>query len=446
MAIVYQKSLFSWKDVEDLGDLERFQLVLEHLPDEKLVRKLEKERGQGRNDYPVRAAWNSILAGIVFEHSSIESLIRELNRNAQLRELCGFDPLRGSQAVPSSMAYTRFLVRLMNNQPLIEEMFNTMIESLQAIFPDFGKELAFDGKAIHSLAPGRKKHDQEPKKQKCDRRRESDADWGVKKYKGEDENGNAWEKVKYWFGFKLHLIVDANYELPVAYMLTKASLGEQPVMRELFKSLAKTQPELVDNCDHAMGDKGYDGTETITQLWYEHKIKPIIDIKRMWKDGESTRTLITKSIENVTYDYQGTVYCHCPKTGEISKMAYGGFEEDRDSLKFLCPAMHYGVECKGAANCPVRKGLRIPLKENHRIFTPVARSSYKWKRLYNKRSSVERVNSRLDVSFGFERHFIRGLEKMRLRCGLSLCIMLAMALGRAKQNQFELMRSLVKAA
>ncbi|MFQ5729887.1 MAG: transposase, partial [Waddliaceae bacterium] len=121
-------------------------------------------------------------------------------------------------------------------------------------------------------------------------------------------------------------------------------------------------------------------------------------------------------------------------------------EKKRNSLKFLCPAAHYGITCKGAANCPVRKGLRIPLNEDLRVFTPVARSSYKWKRLYNKRTSVERVNSRIDVSFGFERHFIRGLAKMRLRCGLALCVMLAMALGRVKQNKFELMRSLVKVA
>jgi hypothetical protein len=29
---------------------------------------LEEERGQGRNECPVRAVWNSILAGVVFQH------------------------------------------------------------------------------------------------------------------------------------------------------------------------------------------------------------------------------------------------------------------------------------------------------------------------------------------------------------------------------------------
>ena len=35
---------------------------------------------------------------------------------------------------------------------------------------------------------------------------------------------------------------------------------------------------------------------------------------------------------------------------------------------------------------------------------------------------------------------------MRLRCGLALSVMLAIAVGRLRQKQPELMRSLVKAA
>ncbi|WP_245543290.1 transposase [Kyrpidia tusciae] len=81
MAIIPQLELFSWEDIEPLGDLERLRLVLEHLPDEALMAHLEKSRGHGRDDYPVRAMWNSMLAGIVFQHPSIESLRRELSRN-----------------------------------------------------------------------------------------------------------------------------------------------------------------------------------------------------------------------------------------------------------------------------------------------------------------------------------------------------------------------------
>lgn len=89
--------------------------------------------------------------------------------------------------------------------------------------------------------------------------------------------------------------------------------------------------------------------------------------------------------------------------------------------------------------------MRVKRSKDVRTFCPVARPSPKWERLYKGRSAVERVNSRLDVSFGFEQHFIRGMAKMRMRCSLALVVMLALALARARQNRRELMRSLVAA-
>jgi len=126
-------------------------------------------------------------------------------------------------------------------------------------------------------------------------------------------------------------------------------------------------------------------------------------------------------------------------------MAFGGFEAARGTLKYRCPARHYGLACRGQQRCAVRGAVRIKLEDDRRVFTPVARSSYKWRRLYAKRTAVERINSRLDVSFGFERHFVRGLAKMKLRVGLALVVMLAMALGRVREKRAGLMRSLVRA-
>ena len=60
--------------------------------------------------------WNSILAGIVYEHTSIESLRRELSRNAQLREMCGFNPILGAESVPSKSSYNRFLSKLVGKR------------------------------------------------------------------------------------------------------------------------------------------------------------------------------------------------------------------------------------------------------------------------------------------------------------------------------------------
>lgn len=437
MAKIAQQSLFCWQEIEELGDLERLQLLLDHLPDEPLMRELEGRRGNGRNDYPVRPLWNSLLSCVVFQHRSIEGLRRELRRNGQLRCICGFDVLRGAGAVPPPWVYTRFLRSLYDCQDLIDGMFNALVAELHDLLPDFGNILAIDGKAIASHGNPRG----EGTASEPDGRRDLDATWGVKTYKGVRDDGTTWTKKQSWFGYRLHLIADATYDLPVAYELTSASPGEQPTGLALVEDLAGDHPDLIKGCDYLLGDKGYDGTAYHVGLWDAHRIKSVIDIRNLWKDGEQDR--IVTGLQNVTYDHCGTVYCYCLKTGQRQEMAFGGFEKDRECLKYRCPARHYGLSCPSLGSCAVAHSVRIRLSEDRRVFTPVARSSYQWKTLYRKRTAVERVNSRLDVSFGFEDHYIRRQEKMNLRVGLALTVMLAMAAGRIKQKEPKLLRSLV---
>jgi hypothetical protein len=74
MAAIAQTNLFSWDAIEPRSDLDRLRLVVDHLPDERLVQYLEVMRAHGRDDYPVRAMWNALLAGIVFQHESLPGL------------------------------------------------------------------------------------------------------------------------------------------------------------------------------------------------------------------------------------------------------------------------------------------------------------------------------------------------------------------------------------
>ena len=414
--------------------MDRLRLVLEYIPDEKLMLKLEFERGRGRDDYPVRAVWNSILAGIVFQHPSVATLRRELNRNGQLRAMCGFKGDTG----PPQWVYTRFLKKLFNNKDLIDEIFDTLVEQCYQLLPGFGRNLAMDGKAIDSHAR-RKKEGLPP-----DGRRDLDADTGAKSYRGQREDGTVWEKIKYWFGYKLHLIVDADYELPVAFTVTPASYSEVKQAHALIDELGATKPEMLKVCENFIADRGYDDGKLIEKLWGDYDIRAVIDIRNLWKDGEETR--LFEGRENIVYDYRGTVYCCCPQEFKMSEMAYAGVEKKRYTLIYRCPAQHYGIQCKGKQTCPVKGSIRVSIAEDPRVIAPLPRSSYRWENLYKKRTSVERLNSRLDVSFGFERHFIRGLKKMELRCSLALCVMLAMAVGRVKEKRPDLMRSLVKSA
>ena len=173
-------ALFAWDAVEARSDLERFYLVRDHLPDSDLIAALEAKRGLGRDDYPVISMWNAILAGVVFQHESIELLQRELSRNPSLLQACGFNVLPLQQkpvaqlvknqltgqmevvwpppeaphyAVPHSWNFSRFLSNLIaveTEQGLISQMLIDLREQLMAVLPDFGQHLGYDGKAIDS--------------------------------------------------------------------------------------------------------------------------------------------------------------------------------------------------------------------------------------------------------------------------------------------------------
>ena len=61
----------------------------------------------------------------------------------------------------------------------------------------------------------------------------------------------------------------------------------------------------------------------------------------------------------------------------------------------------------------------------------------KFARLYRSRTSVERLNGRLDRDYMFEDHCIRGQKKMKLMVSLTLLTMNAMALGKINHGVTE---------
>ncbi len=460
MAQIQQNYLFDWTHVDAASDMSRLRLVLGAAPDEPLVLKLERERGRGRDEYPVRPVWNAIVAGVVFQHPSIASLIRELRRNAELRCVCGFDPLLGEKAVPTHSAFSNFLETLMAHEADIREMVHELVRELGVHLLDLGRYQAIDGKALPSFGkPPRKKEGEdvsagpEPAtgaaESEEDRRRDTDADWGVKTYKGKRTDGTTWEKVVRWFGFELHLQVDTTHEIPLNYHVTQASAGESPLLLPLVEETQRHHPEIVERCKELSADKGYDSTENNKKLYDSHRIHPIIDKRRDWKAGEDqTRPVFPDRADTVVYDVKGTVSCVCPKTGAIRPMVPWGFERDRECLKYRCPAAAHEVECPGRSLCPGAQGdygkiVRIPIELDRRMFTPTARDTLAWQRAYDKRTAVERVNSRLDRVLGFEYHTIRGLKKMETRVGIALFVLLAMALGRIRIGQTDQIRSLL---
>jgi len=188
----------------------------------------------------------------------------------------------------------------------IDELFDALISELRELLPDLGQHLAVDSKQIETYARGRK----EPAESG-----DPDADWGKKVKRGQRADGTLWEKVTKWFGYKLHLLVDSHYELPLSWKLTKASVSDTTELIPLVEDLKQRRSDRIAGAKDLSADKGYDSEKNNAWLWDECEIKPVIDNRLMWKQ-EQTRLLDEGKADNVVYDEKGQVYCFCPRTAE----------------------------------------------------------------------------------------------------------------------------------
>ena len=489
--------LFNWRNVDELPDLDRLKLVLDHLPDRELIEELERRRGNGRNDFPVQAMWRLHIAGIVFQHPSTESLLREANRNPKLLEICGFEALPRQSApeysigrdpetgrchaevrhaecrstVPSSWNMSRFragLKAVEAESGLVSGVVARLRHELMGEVDDFGVRIGYDGKAVKSHSSGRKD---------CAGGKASDPDaaWGVHEYKWTDgRTGEPRSKKKTWFGYRMHVIADSRHETPLAVKVTPASVGESPALHAMLTEIFDEQsPHLADRARFFSADRGLDEARLRERLFDDYGIVPVIDNCRRWriekKEGgydpkaRVTRPLYPDRADNIVYDEAGRLYCHEPQSAQsdidakpatVRQMVYFGHDKQRGSLKFRCPAAVYDLECAGKAQCLENAGskaerygrtVRVPLQgSNRRIFKPIMKGSRTWKKEYSRRSALERVYSRVDQGYFMDRHYLRGLASMQLRANLTVAVMMAMALGRARTDRRSHMRSLIR--
>ncbi|TDW25325.1 transposase-like protein DUF772 [Breznakia blatticola] len=400
-----QMDIFECLDLEVSDDFLRLEYCFKGLDVSTLVTSLNRERGKGRNDYPNEVMLNLALAKIVLGHNSTASFIRELNRNRDLRKICGLrdiDYIDGiKKKVPGEAVFTRFYQRLENYQEELDSIQKNLVEYFYENVDGFGEKLAGDGKYIQSYANRVNEHAD------GERRSENDASVSIKENFITDKNGKEKIKKHSFFGFRAHVIVDVLTGLPINVHIDKANISERMVMKEMVEELSHKPKYL-------MLDKGYDGKELFNQA-RGLGIRPIVDARKMRKDEDGTQYKDT----NIYYYENGDIYYANPETGKADSMKYLGYDKTRKAMRYE----HNG------------KVYRLYLKDDERIFNEVARGSKKFKRLYKGRTAVERYNARLDCDYGFEHHYLRNLDTIRVRVQLANLVMLSMAKTHVEKKQ-----------
>ena len=414
MRIHITKPLFAWDCLDDSPSLQTIREVLATIPDAALLAALHDWRGHGRKDYPIGVLWGTVLLTIMLRHTTTEACLAELKRNAGLRQVIG---IASEDEVPQKWNMSRFMNTL-GKEPfltLMQQAFNQMIQRLGQVVPDLGQNAAGDATCLNA----RHKNKEGVKAEETTGLPQPSG--GRKEYK--DQDGKVTEVLE-WFGYKLHLLVDIKHEVVLSYKVTASSAGDGETLPEILHRAQANLP--ADRIKTLAYDKAADDNQ-IHRLLNAHHIKPLIQIRSMWKDELERMLPGATGRDNVVYDEAGTIYCY-DKVSDPPvrhRMAYIGHEADRGTLKYRCPALQEGFPCPSAGRCNADKsyGMTVRIKEEQdfRRFPPIPRATKAFERLYKGRTAVERVNARLKLFWGVDDGNITGAQRFHAMVG---CVML----------------------
>jgi hypothetical protein len=432
MIVRATKPLFAWDELQASPTLGTIRQALEAIPDAPLLAALQARRHNGCDTYPVRVLWGVLLLSILLRHVTAEACLEELRRNAPLRLLVGIE---SEDAVPNGWNMTRFLAVLGRPEhlALLRDIFDHMVQRLGVAVPDLGRHTAGDSTGLR----GRLDPDEA-------RRAGEVADGlpqasgGRKEYK--DDDGKVTNVVE-WFGYKLHLLVDAKHEVALAFDITDTKAGDNERIEPLVEQAERNLPE------GRLGTLAYDKAADdgkVHEMLHEHGIKPVIENRTCWpKDGEKEKVIGGRVPLHVVHDEAGTVFCY-DTTGAVPirrAMSYAGHEKDRGTLKYRCPAKVEGFACGSEAKCNAGKSygmtVRVDQEIDLRRFPSIPRATPSFERLYKGRTAVERVNDRLKVFWGSDDGNVVGSRRFCAHVSAVLVIHLACATLLAKAQRKE---------
>ena len=231
------------------------EAVFAALPDDELLSALIGPVRRGPKGHSTVALWHAFVAKYLLGLASTDALIRALHDNPYLADVCGFT------TIPHKSTFSRFYARLASPEflPLVQVIFERMVRQRMATIPGFGKRVAIDSTTLKGWANGAKAKKVDP-----------DAGWSVK--------GGTQGVKEMVFGYKLHLLLDTESELPISAVVTAGNRSDTthlPIVLEEARRIAtQWKPDAV------MGDKGYDAATNYAFIYDQMGAVPIIPLNQ----------------------------------------------------------------------------------------------------------------------------------------------------------------------
>ncbi len=204
--------------------------------------------------YPIRRRRPAYLPSALLKALIYQKLRRLPSWRALVRELAA-DPATckelGFEKPPVHQTFSVFTRRL--GSAGFNAVMRQLVIQLRPILPRFGEEIAVDSSMVKAYANPFNRSDE-------------DATWGVKKV----VRGKPLAK----YGYKLHVVVDANHDLPIVEVVTGANRNDSPLFVELMEACCRQiQPRIV------IADAGYDAKKNYYAA-LRLKTIPIIGLNR----------------------------------------------------------------------------------------------------------------------------------------------------------------------
>ena len=393
-------SHYSTPAQDHLGEL---AAVFSSLDDAALLSRLQEYRPTGRHGYPIKALWQAYVGSFILNLPHTNALIRRLEDEPDFRYLCGFlGPL------PHRTTFNRFIQRLSHHTDLVEACFAQLTHQLKLLIADLGDEVAIDATTVRSHCNPNRKRISDPQ-----------ASWTAKNSARAKKGGKEWHH-----GYKVHMVADANYGVPLAHLVTTAKRNDSPELPAVIARAEALYPWFRPTT--VIADRGYDSMANHEHL-HGKGILPIIHIRRK----------ANAALYDGIYTEKGIPTC----LGQVP-MEYVRSDPEKGHL-YRCKGCHLAGSMRGGIRHCDTEVWEDP-KKDIRLFGVVRRDGPEWKALYAKRQAIERVFKSMKESRRLERHCVRGLRQITLHAVMSGLTFQATVLVRLQAGEVEWMRWMVR--
>ncbi len=196
-----------------------------------------------------------------------------------------------------------------------------------------------------------------------------DPEWGIKK--------NSEGKNEFWYGYKGHLAVGATSQYILQSLFSSGNLNDGKAAIALLKGLDERLP--LPHLRYQTMDAGYD---------YE----PIYE--QVYRMGQQSVIAYNKrnEPEPIGFDEHFAPTCF-----REHSYRYDSYDVKYETLKYTSPKEC--IDCPLANEGICQKVFKMKITKDLRKYTAPARGSKAWKKIYNQRTAVERVNAYLKEFF-----------------------------------------------